>query len=150
MPQSLAQIYLHIVFSTKNRHPFISANVESELYAYIGGTIKNTNAFPIMISGMEDHIHILTTFPRTISVADFIKRIKTSSSLWIKVKGEEFQYFAWQEGYGVFSVSPTKKQSVINYIANQKIHHKKQSYQEELIRFLNKYEMKYDERYLWD
>ena len=148
MPQSLAQIYLHIVFSTKNRDPFISANIESELYAYIGGTIKNLNAFPIIISGMEEHIHILTTFPRTISVADFIKKIKTSSSHWIKGKG--IQYFAWQEGYGAFSVSTSKKQAVINYITNQKGHHNKQTFQEELVRFLDEYEIKYDERYLWD
>ena len=150
MPQSLSQIYLHIVFSTKKRDPFISAKIESELYTYIGGTIKNLNALPIMISGTEDHIHILTSFPRTISVADFIKKIKTGSSHWIKDKGNEFQHFAWQDGYGVFSISPSNKQAVIDYIVNQKEHHKKQTFQGELIRFLNKYEIKYDEQYLWD
>ena len=150
MSQSLAQVYIHIVFSTKKRYPFISANVESELHTYIAGTIKNLNAFPIIVSGMEDHIHILTTFPRTISIAEFLKKIKASSSHWIKDKGAEFQNFEWQEGYGAFSVSPSKKQVVINYIANQKEHHKKQAFQDELTRFLNEYEIKYDEQYLWD
>ena len=150
MPQSFSQIYLHIVFSTKQRYPFISPNIQSELYTYIGGIIKNLNTVPIMISGIEDHIHILTSFPRTISVADFVKKIKTGSSHWIKDKGKEFQHFGWQDGYGVFSVSPSKKQAVIDYIVNQKEHHKKQTFQDELIHFLNKYEIKYDKQYLWD
>jgi len=150
MPQSLAQVYLHIVFSTKKRDPFISADIESELYCYIGGIIKNLDALPIIISGVEDHIHILTSFPRTISIADFIKKIKAGSSYWIKSRGRRFQYFTWQGGYGAFSVSSSKKQAVINYIENQKVHHKKQTFQDELICFLKEYEVEYDEQYLWD
>ncbi|MDR0811801.1 MAG: IS200/IS605 family transposase [Paludibacter sp.] len=150
MGQSLAQVYLHLIFSTKNRYPFIHKEIENELFAYIGGIIKNLNGIPFIINGMADHIHILCSFPRSISLSDFLKTIKASSSLWIKTKGNQYQHFSWQDGYGVFSVSSSKKLIVENYIRNQKKHHQKLSFQEEVLRFLNEYHLEYDEKYLWN
>ena len=150
MAQSLSQIYLHIVFSTKYHYPFLENTVDDELYAYIGASIKRIEGIPLSINGDCNHIHILTTFPRTITVADFMKDIKANSSHWLKTKGEPYHDFAWQNGYGVFSVSSSKRQVVANYIARQKEHHKKIDYQNEFLQFLQKYGVNYDERYVWD
>lgn len=151
MAQSLAKVYLHLVFSTKHRQNFILPKVETALYAYIGGVIKNLRGIPIKINGMPDHIHILATLPRTITLAKFLEEIKRSSSKWIKTQGKEFVDFSWQGGYGVFSVSQSKVDVVSNYISNQKAHHHHQkSFKEELIEFLEQYDVEYDEKYLWD
>ena len=150
MSQSLSQIYLHIVFSTKHRHPFLDDRVDNELYAYIGASIKRLDGIPLSINGVSDHIHILTTFPRTITVADFVQDIKANSSRWLKTKGEQYQNFGWQNGYGVFSVSSSKKQVVANYITRQKEHHKKTNFKSEFLQFLEKYGVNYDDRYVWD
>ena len=150
MAQSLSQIYLHIVFSTKYRYPFLEGSVDHELYAYIGGLIEQHGGIPLSINGVCDHIHILTTFPRTITVADFVKDIKANSSRWLKTKGELYHDFGWQNGYGVFSVSSSKKQVVANYIARQKEHHKKTDYKSEFLQFLHEYGVNYDEQYVWD
>ncbi|MDR1897874.1 MAG: IS200/IS605 family transposase [Prevotellaceae bacterium] len=149
MGQSLVQIYLHIVFSTKNRYPFIDGEVEKELFAYIGGIIKNHKGIPFLINGMPDHIHILCSFPRSICLSDFLKFIKGNSSFWIKSKGSQYQNFDWQDGYAAFSVSSSRKPNVENYIRNQKKHHKAIGFQEELLKFLKEYNIEYDERYLW-
>ena len=150
MPQSLSQVYLHIVFSTKYRYPFLDGSVDDELYAYVGASIKRLDGIPLSINGVCDHIHILTAFPRTITVADFLKDIKANSSRWLKTKGEQYQNFGWQDGYGVFSVSSSKRQTVVNYIARQKQHHKKTDYKSEFLQFLEQYGVIYDERYVWD
>ncbi len=150
MAQSLSKVYLHIIFSTKERHNMILPKVEKELYAYQGGVIKNLNGYPININGMPDHIHILSTFPRTITIAKFLEEIKKNSSKWIKTKGVEFVDFAWQGGYAIFSVSQSKVEAVSKYISNQKEHHKKMTFKEEVIKFLEQYGVEYDERYLWD
>ena len=150
MPQSLSQIYLHIVFSTKHRYPFLDGSVDNELYAYIGTSIKRIGGIPLSINGVSDHIHILTIFPRTVTVADFLQDIKANSSRWLKTKGEQYQNFAWQNGYGVFSVSDSKKQVVVNYIARQKEHHKKTDFKSEFLQFLEKYGVNYDDKYVWD
>ena len=150
MAQSLAQIIVHIIFSTKKRHPFIKPAIEPELFAYIGDTIKRSGSIPFLINGTEDHVHICSTLPKTVSLSKFLEDIKRNSSRWIKTKGLEYQKFAWQNGYGAFSVSSSKKDIVVKYIANQKEHHKKLTFKEELIIFLKEYEVEYDERYLWD
>ncbi|MEA1897884.1 MAG: IS200/IS605 family transposase [Bacteroidota bacterium] len=150
MAQSLAQLYTHIVFSTKNHFPFIKSEIEIELYAYIGGTIKRIGGIPFMINGMDDHIHIFSTLPRTVALSKFVEDIKRNSSRWIKTKGAAYQNFAWQNGYAGFSVSSSKKDTIVRYIANQKEHHKIVSYKEEVLKFLKEYNLDYDERYLWD
>ena len=151
MSQSLAQIYLHIIFSTKHRYPFIADSIRSELFAYIGDTIKRIEGVPYLINGTDDHIHILSTLPRTISLAKYIEEIKRNSSRWIKTKDANWQCekFAWQNGYGAFSVSGSRKKAVMEYIANQQEHHRTITFQEEYVAFLKKYNVDYDEKYLW-
>lgn len=150
MAQSLAQLYAHIVFSTKDHHPFIQPSVEKELFSYMGKVIKHMKGYPFLINGTSNHIHIFTNLPRTISLSKFLEEIKKTSSKWIKTKGSQYQKFAWQNGYAGFSVSSSNKDRVIKYIANQKEHHRKQSFKEELLAFLKEYGIEYDERYLWD
>ncbi len=150
MSQSLAQIYIHIVFSTKYRKPLIHPDIEEELYAYIGGTIKSLKGNSIKINGVSNHIHILATLPKTITLSKYLEEIKRSSSKWIKTKGSNYKSFSWQRGYGAFSVSSYKVDVVRNYIAKQKEHHKSQDFKKEFIKFLDEYKIEYDERYLWD
>ena len=150
MPQSLAQIYVHIIFSTKERHPFINTTIEPELFAYMGDTIKRCEGVLFLINGTADHVHVLSSLPRTMALSKYIEEIKRNSNRWIKTKGSDYQKFAWQNGYGAFSVSSSRKDSVLRYIAGQKEHHRKITFKEEFIAFLEKYGIEYDERYLWD
>ncbi len=151
MPQSLAQIYLHIVFSTKNRKPFLKNNsMREKLYAYMAGICKNLECPAIIIGGVENHVHLLTRFSRKIPVRDFIKELKRSSSKWIKDKWPEISAFAWQAGYGTFSISPSHVAGVQKYIANQAEHHRKESFEDEFRRLCQKYNIQIDERYVWD
>jgi len=116
----------------------------------MAGTIKQMNGIPCLINGTLDHIHILSTLPRTVTLAKYIEEIKRPSSCWIKTKGRMYQKFAWQNGYGAFSVSSSRVASVKRYIAGQKEHHRAITFKEELLEFLRKYNVEYDERYLWD
>jgi len=148
MPQSLSKVNIHCVFSTKNRTLLITETIQKELHSYIIGTLSNLGSYVYEIYANPDHIHILCTLPRTITIATLISNIKTSSTKWIKKKG--ISNFGWQNGYGIFSVSSSKIDTVEKYILNQKDHHKKISFQEEYRDFLHKYNISYDERYLWD
>ena len=148
MPQSLAKVNVHIVFSTKHAKHIITAEVKKELHAYIIGTLSKLGSYTNEIYANPDHIHILCTLPRTITIADFISKIKTSSSKWIKTKG--INNFSWQDGYGIFSVSSSKVEVVENYILNQFEHHKKLSFKDELRKFFMEYGIEFDERYVWD
>ena len=150
MAQSLAKVYLHSIFSTKHRESLIAPEMEDRLYGYIAGIIKKVGGYPVKINGMPDHVHILSTLPRTITVAKYLEEIKKNSSKWVKVEYPEWKNFAWQGGYATFSVSSSKVDTVSNYIENQKEHHKKLTFQEELIQFLERYGVDYDEKYLWD
>ena len=150
MAQSLAQLYTHIVFSTKKRFPFVKPAIEKELYAYMGSTIKRIGGIPFMINGVPDHVHIFSTLPKTVALSKFIEEIKRNSSRWIKTKGTTYQHFAWQNGYAGFSVSSSKKDTVLRYIANQKKHHETLTFKDEVLKFLKEYEIDYDERYLWN
>jgi len=150
MAQSLSQLYIHIIFSTKKHHPFIKSEIEAELFAYMGATIKRIGGIPFLINGMTDHLHFFSTLPRTMSLAKFVEEIKRNSSRWIKTKSNIYQRFAWQKGYAGLSVSSSKKDVVVRYIANQKEHHKKVTFKEELLKFLQEYDIDYDKRYLWD
>jgi REP element-mobilizing transposase RayT len=148
MPQSLAKVYIHIVFTTKTGYPFIAESIRPELQSYIIGTLSNLGIFTYEIFANPDHIHILCTLPRTLTIADLISKIKTSSSKWIKTKG--FPDFDWQDGYGVFSVSSSKVATVENYIRKQPEHHKQSDYKDELRQFFREYKIDFDERYVWD
>jgi REP element-mobilizing transposase RayT len=151
MPQSLAQIYLHIVFSTKHRTPFLSDQVlRAEVHKYLGGSCRNLDSPSLCVGGVEDHVHILCRLSRTLAVAEFIRELKRESSKWLKTKGEDLADFHWQDGYGALSISPGHVKAVVAYIANQEEHHRKVSFQNEYRRLLKKYGIDYDERYVWD
>jgi putative transposase len=150
MSQSLADMILHIVFSTKERTPWIQAEIESEFYAYICATCRNLNCPVIQINGMADHIHVLLLLGRTITVSKLISEIKSSSSRWIKAKHSQYHDFTWQGGYGVFSVSRSNIDGVIKYIGLQKVHHKNVTFKDELLAMLKRAQLTFDEKYLWD
>lgn len=141
---------MHIVFSTKDRQPFIHPSVAPELYAYLGGICKNLESFPVEIGGSTDHVHILCLLSRKMALMKLIEELKSHSSKWIKDKGSEYKSFYWQNGYGGFSINPTEIDIVRNYISAQNEHHEKRTFQDEYRAFLNKYAVEYDERYVWD
>lgn len=148
MPQSLAKVYTHIVFTTRHGQCFITDEVRAELHSYIIGTISAMGMFTCEVYANPDHVHILTTLSRTIIVADTVSKIKTSSSKWLKTKG--ISGFDWQDGYGIFSVSASGVDAVSRYIRNQTKHHVNTGYKDELRLFFRKYKIEYDERYVWD
>ncbi|MBI1831156.1 MAG: IS200/IS605 family transposase [Planctomycetes bacterium] len=151
MPQSLAQIYLHIVFSTKNRKPSLQdAVIRDEMHKYLGGLCNGLGCPVLRVGGVEDHVHILCRLGRTVSIAEFIKELKRESSIWVKTKGPAFDDFHWQGGYGAFSISPSHVEAVRQYIANQEEHHRTVTFQDEFRRLLVKYGLEYDERCVWD
>lgn len=150
MGQSLVKNYVHIVFSTKYRQPLILESVEEELYNYLGGICKALECWPVKIGGYYDHIHILCLLSKKIALMKLLEEVKSHSSKWIKTKDDRLKHFYWQDGYGAFSVNPAQVNAVIRYIENQKIHHAKKNFQEELRGFFRKYNVEYDERYVWD
>ncbi len=150
MPQSLSKVYVHITFSTKNREEMIDESIQSKLFAYLGGICKGLECNPVRVGGTTDHVHILCTLSRKISQAKLIEEIKKESSKWMKKQGERYHHFYWQHGYGIFSVNPIKIEVVVDYINNQKEHHRTKTFREELQAFLKKYHVDYDERYVWD
>lgn len=149
MSQSLSKLYVHIIFHTKDNQNLIKQDIEQELFAYMGGLLKNLRCVPIIINGTENHIHILCIMSKNITLADLLEELKRNSSKWIKTKGETYKEFFWQGGYGGFSVSQSKVDVVRNYIQNQKVHHKTETFKEEYIKFLKEYGIEYDEKYLW-
>jgi REP element-mobilizing transposase RayT len=150
MPQSLSSLLTHLVFSTKNREPWLKGDACTEIHPYLTGVLNNIGCPAIQVGGVSDHVHIFFRLSRTKSVAEVVETVKTSSSKWIKTKGPEFAGFHWQSGYGTFSVSQSDADAVISYIRNQPEHHAKVSFQEEYRRFLDRYQISYDERYVWD
>ena len=151
MPQSLSKILVHTIFSTKERRPFLrDAALREELHCYIGGILSGQGCQPIIVGGIEDHVHILSTLSRTCQAAEMVKEVKRGSSLWIKTKSAALQDFCWQNGYGIFSISFSQIEPVRIYIANQEEHHRKISFQDEFRQLLKRYEIDFDERYVWD
>ncbi|HVV00941.1 MAG TPA: transposase [Verrucomicrobiae bacterium] len=151
MPQSLAKILVHTVFSTKERRPFLrDRSLQEEMHRYLGGILVNLDCQPIIVGGVEDHVHLLCALSRTCEAAEMVKEIKRGSSLWLKTKGAELSDFGWQNGYGIFSIGFSQVSSVRDYIARQEEHHRKVSFQDELRQLLKRYEIAYDERYVWD
>ena len=148
MGQSLSQLYIHLIFGTKNRQPIIKEELETKLHAYIAGILKNMNSPALSINSVPDHIHILFRLSKNYALAKIVEEIKKNSSKWVKTNFDKLQNFKWQIGYGAFSVSSSKIDIVKNYISNQKEHHKKVSFKEELENFLNEYNIvEYNEKY---
>ncbi|MBX7246337.1 MAG: IS200/IS605 family transposase [Candidatus Sumerlaeaceae bacterium] len=151
MPQSLSAVYVHLVFSTKDRRPLLSDKVQRDaLHAYLGGVSRNLESPAINVGGVEDHVHILARLGRTISQADLVKELKRVSTIWVKGQGPSYAGFQWQGGYSAFSVSQSNLVKVAKYIANQEAHHAKMSFQDELRELLTKHQVAFDEDYLWD
>ena len=150
MPQSLSDILLHIVFSTKDRCPLILPTVEQELYRYMSSICRAHECPVIEIGGVEDHVHLLISFGRTISISKLISEVKANSSRWIKTKAPQLQQFSWQGGYGAFSVARRNLTGVVKYIEGQKEHHKNVSFKEEFLSLLKQSEISINEKFLWD
>jgi len=150
MPQSLASILVHVVFSTKHRQPLIKPEIEDELFAYMASIWRAHESPAIAINGTEDHVHMLISLSRKVALSDVIEEVKKSSSKWIKTKGSEYKNFYWQNGFGAFSIGQSGVEALKKYIAIQKEHHKKKTFQDEFRAFLKAYNIEYDERYVWD
>jgi REP element-mobilizing transposase RayT len=149
MPQSLARLLVHLVFSTKNRVPFLqTSELRSEAHAYLTSTLRGLDCEPVQVGGVADHVHLLFGLSRTISLAELVKDLKTSSTKAVRDKGH--RDYSWQTGYGAFSVSESNKSAVIAYIVDQETHHRKMTFQEEIRALLKKHSMRFDERYIWD
>jgi REP element-mobilizing transposase RayT len=149
MPQSLSRVLIHLVFSTKNREPSIAADVRPRLHAYIAGILEQLKCPSIQTGGVADHVHILFALHRTVTQSDAVEEVKKGSSKWMKVEGRE-PSFAWQAGYGAFSIGESQVETVEHYIRNQEEHHRKMTFQEEYRKLLERYNVPYDERYVWD
>jgi putative transposase len=150
MGQSLVKNYIHLIFSTKNREPLIHPSQEDEIYSYLAGICKSLECHAIKIGGYTDHVHILCTLSKKIALMNLLEEIKSHSSKWMKTKDDPIKNFYWQSGYDAFSVNPSQIHAVTEYIANQRIHHAKKTFLDEYRTFLKKYNVEYDERYVWD
>src|SRR5205814_742847 len=150
MPQSLSSILIHLIFSTRNREPFITEAIEKELHPYMATIFKGLKSPSLTIGGTTDHVHVLFSLSRVINIADLVEEVKTESSKWIKTKGAEFRNFHWQRGYGAFSIGQSQLSLVKRYIARQTVHHQRVTFQDEYRKFLKSYGIDYDERYVWD
>ncbi len=150
MPQSFSAVYLHIIFSTKERQPLITPDLAPRLYEYLGGVVRGNGCCLTTSGGVADHVHLLVTIDRVITIADLVRELKAASSRWIHDTFPQLGGFAWQSGYGAFSVSVSQIEVVKAYIARQAEHHKTVTFQDEYRVFLKKHGLEWDERYVWD
>ena len=151
MAQSLARLWTHLIFSTKNRFPFLTDKVlRAEMHAYLAEMLRTHGCETLIVGGVEDHAHSLFALSRTLPIASVVKEVKRTSSGWIKERSRTLSKFHWQGGYAAFSVSQSNLQEVIRYIENQEEHHKRVTFQDEYRAFLKAYGVEYDERYVWD
>jgi putative transposase len=151
MPQSLAQLYTHLVFSTKHRRPYLKDDaLRAKLHAYLAGACKNLKSPSLMIGGVEDHVHILCRLSKTVAASELVRELKRESSKWVKSQSTRLTMFRWQNGYGAFSISPSHVGDLTRYIADQAGHHRTETFQDELRRLCGKYGIEIDERYVWD
>jgi putative transposase len=150
MPQSLSYLLTHIVFSTKDRAPVLDATVRPALHAYLATVARNVDCECFRVGGVADHVHLAVRLSRTITMAQLIEDLKISSSKWLKTQSPALATFAWQRGYGAFSVGPSDLNALLHYIDTQEEHHKTRTFQDEYRTFLMKYGIEYDERYVWD
>jgi len=150
MAQSLAKIYIHLIFSTKNREPVIGDGIRADLHSYLAGICRDLDSPALEINTEPDHAHILFALSRTKTLGDVVSQIKRGASVWLKTKIKGYAKFHWQNGYGAFSVSQSNVEDVRNYIRTQREHHKKTTFQDEFRTFLKRHEIEFDERYVWD
>lgn len=149
MPQSLSKIWTHLIFSTKDRYPFLSdGQIREDMHAYLASILKAHNCPTLFVGGVADHIHVLFVLSKNDSIANIVYELKRSSSKWVKTQG--LRKFHWQSGYGAFSVSASHVDKVRAYIARQEQHHRRKTFEDEFREFLKRYKIDYDERYAWD
>lgn len=150
MPQSLSYLLVHLVFSTQGRAAVLRAELRPRLHAYLATVARNKDCECFRAGGVTDHVHLAIRISRTVTVAEWVEGLKTSSSKWIKTQSPELADFAWQRGYGAFSVGPTDLEALMRYIDAQEEHHRRRTFQEEYRAFLKRYGVEFDERYVWD
>ena len=150
MANTFTCLRYHIVFSTKNREPWLQPDIQERAWSYLGGIARQNNLKPLLIGGMEDHVHLLLAMPGTITVSEALRQLKGGSSGWIKQNLDGCRGFGWQDGYGAFPLSKSHEQEVERYIKNQREHHRLKTFQEEYRALLDRHGINYDERYLWD
>ncbi|WP_029631925.1 IS200/IS605 family transposase [Zavarzinella formosa] len=150
MPQSHSRLFVHLIFSVKNRDSLLDESIRNELHSVLGGILRDIGSPPVIINSVEDHVHLLFLQSRTDSISEIVNKVKTNSSKWIRSVSPTLKDFHWQNGYGAFSVSQSNVKSVAKYIEEQREHHRKMTFQEEYRDFLRKHEIEFDERYVWD
>jgi REP element-mobilizing transposase RayT len=150
MPQSLSNILLHLIWSTKDRHPWLTPGIREKAHTFLAGAVRQCDCEAYRVGGVADHVHLAVRLSRTLSVADLVKDVKTASSKWLKEQGPEFNGHYWQLGYGAFSVGMSQKETLLHYIDTQYEHHRTRTFQDEYRDILQKYGIEYDERYAWD
>ena len=151
MPQSLTHLLVHLVFSTSGRHAFLTdPALRAELHDYLGGLVAHHGGKSLGVGGVADHVHLLVVLPKTLALCDLVRDLKRGSSLWLKKRDNSLRNFAWQGGYGAFSVGQGEVELVRAYIAGQEQHHRKRTFQDEYRGFLTKYGIDFDERYVWE
>jgi REP element-mobilizing transposase RayT len=150
MAHTYSNLLVHALFSTKDRTPLLDAELKPELFSYMGGIITQLRGKPLLIGGPKDHVHLLFVLPCSLSVADLMEKVKANSSKWVKNRWRNRSHFAWQTGYTAFSVSQSNLESVKRYIASQETHHRRITFQEEVLAFLKKHEIPYDPRFVFD
>jgi REP element-mobilizing transposase RayT len=151
MPQSLAKVVVHLVYSTKHRTPWLAdPALRAELYAYMATILKNIDSPAILVGGVADHVHVLSLLSRKFAIKDVVEEAKTETSKWLKKRAQNLAEFHWQSGYGIFSVSESNVEQVKHYIAHQEQHHQRMSFQEEFRKLCERHGVAIDERYVWD
>ena len=150
MPQSLSLVIVHVIFSTKERRPFLDKDTRPKLHAYLATVARNAGCEAYRVGGVADHVHLAIRLSRTITIADLVETLKTSSSKWVKTQSTDLAAFSWQRGYGCFSVGPSDLEALKAYIDDQENHHQTRTFQDELRMFLKKYGVQFDEAYVWD
>jgi len=149
MSHTYHQLIYHLVWSTKERQPLITPDIQNRLYEYMGGTLRSLACQPLLIGGMPDHVHFCVGIPPTLVPAEIIRSVKVASSKWVSQNFQIDKKFQWQEGYGAFTVGPSSKKAVLKYIKNQETHHKKRDFKEEFLWLLKNHDIEFEEKFLW-
>ena len=149
MSQTLVSLLVHLVFSTKNRADFITPDIEPDLFAYLSGTLNRHESRCLAAGGTANHVHVLVSMSKNVALSALVGELKKSSSRWIKTKGTQFREFGWQDGYGAFSIGESNVAALKRYIGRQKEHHRRRTFESEMLSLLEKYGVEYDGRYLW-
>src|SRR5271154_2586308 len=149
MATTFTKLLIHFIFSTKNREPLITATIESDLHAYMVGIARNLDCWTLAINGTADHLHLLISMSKKLTVVDLMENVKKSSSRWLNENARLPTKFHWQDGYAAFTIGESGVAGLTQYIQRQKEHHRKMTFKEELVRLLKKYNVEYDERYIW-